>query len=85
MREREARGGVARIGQDRGARARAGPSCARPGRVASRRGSKSHDTHNHRSETDRETKFETRLDKHAIKHDIGQKNMPQHDATLMST
>jgi hypothetical protein len=34
---------------------------ARAGQARSRRGSKSHDTHNRRSETNRETKSETRL------------------------
>jgi hypothetical protein len=36
-------------------------------------GPKTHDTHNHRSEFDREPKSETRRDEHAIKHDIRQK------------
>jgi hypothetical protein len=52
--EREARGG-GRMGGGAGA-------CGL-GRAGSRRGSKSHDTHNHRSEIDRETKSETRLSK----------------------
>ena len=44
------KGGGAHGGRGRGARgagARVGPSWARLGRAGSRRGSKSHDTHNH--------------------------------------
>jgi hypothetical protein len=52
----------------RGARAKAGPSWAGP-----HRGSKSRGTHNHRSESKSRNENQTRLGKHAIKHDIRQK------------
>jgi hypothetical protein len=60
MREREAKGGGAHgKRQDaRGERAKVGPD-----RVWPHRGTKTHDTHNHRSESNRETKSETRLSK----------------------
>jgi hypothetical protein len=75
-------GGGARVGAP-GAR-RVGPGWARLGRARSHRGSKTHDMRNHRSESKRKTKFATRRDEHAIKHDIRQRNMLQHDATPMT-
>jgi hypothetical protein len=47
MRERERREGAARMGGGAGAPGRASQGQAELGRVGSRRGSKSHDTHNH--------------------------------------
>jgi hypothetical protein len=73
------------MGGGAGAPGRASQGQAGLGRVGSRRGSKSHDTHNHWSESKRETKTKTRLYKHAIEHDIKQSNMPRHDATPMTT
>jgi hypothetical protein len=72
MRERERREGPQ--GGGTGARdARARADRAELGRAGSRRGAKTHDTHNHRSESDHEPKSKTRRDEHAIKHDIRQK------------
>jgi hypothetical protein len=51
----------------------AGGTRARAGRAGPHRVSKSRDTHNHRSESNREPKSETRRDEHVIKHDITQK------------
>jgi hypothetical protein len=53
----------------RGAPGRAGPSWARLGRA----GTEAHNTRDHRSEFDHESKSETKRDDLAIKHDIRQK------------
>jgi hypothetical protein len=45
---------------------------------------KTHDTHNHQSESDRELKSATGRDEHATNHDIRQRYMLQHDATPMT-
>jgi hypothetical protein len=45
---------------------------------------KTHDTHNHQTDSDRETKSQTGRDEHATNHDIRQGNMLQHDATPMT-
>jgi hypothetical protein len=71
---------MGRAGGARGARAglgRTGPGWATP-RI------KTHDTHDHQSESDREPKSEIEQDKHATNHDIRQRNMLQHDATPMT-
>jgi hypothetical protein len=67
---RQGRAGWTGLGQ-------AGPGC-----VTSQ--IKTHDTHNHQSESDCELKSETGRDKHATNHDIRQRNMLQHDATPMT-
>jgi hypothetical protein len=59
-RKRRERGGA--WGRGRGARAR-GPERAGLGQAGSRRGAKTHDTHSLRSESNCETKSETRLGK----------------------
>jgi hypothetical protein len=69
MRERERREGARAWGWA-GAPGVRGPG---PGRAGPHRGTKIHDAHNHRSESNHTTKSETRLGKHAIKHDIRQK------------
>jgi hypothetical protein len=51
MRDRERKEGGARMGKGRASGAR-GPERAGLGRAGSRRGAKTHDTHNHRSESD---------------------------------
>jgi hypothetical protein len=66
---KEKKGGGTRMGEGQGARG----ARARLGRARSRRGPKSHDTHNHRSETKRETNSAMRRDERVIKHDIRQK------------
>jgi hypothetical protein len=43
------------------------------GRAGPHHGTKTHDAHNHRLESNRETKSKTRLGKHTIKHNIRQK------------
>jgi hypothetical protein len=60
----------------------AGPGRARPGWVTPL--VKTHNTHNHQSETDHEPKFEMGRDKHTTNHDIRQRKMLQHDATPMT-
>jgi hypothetical protein len=67
------KGGGARMGRwgAGGARAKGGPSWARPSQAGLRwaglhRGSKSCGTHNHRSESKRETKSAMRRDERAI-------------------
>jgi hypothetical protein len=86
MREGEEEGGAHGEGTGaRGAPGQIGPGWAGLGRAGSRHGAKTHDTHNHQSESDGEPKSETRRDEHAIKHDIRQRNMLRHDATLMTT
>jgi hypothetical protein len=73
------RGGAPGVRGPGSSRARLGR--ARPGWARSRRGLKSHDTYNHGSEPNRESKFKTRRGKHAIKHDIRQEicfGMMQH-------
>jgi hypothetical protein len=78
MRERDQGRGARAWGQGRQGRAgRTGP-----GWVTSR--IKVHDTHNHQSESGREPKSETGRDEHTTNHDIGQRNMLQHDATPMT-
>jgi hypothetical protein len=57
-------------GQGRAGQGRAELGQAGLGRTV---GQKTHEAHNHRSESNRETKSETILGKHAIKHDIRQK------------
>jgi hypothetical protein len=69
--------------EGQGVQAKAGPSWAGPGWAAPR--DKTHDTHNHRSESNHETKSETRLSKTRGYTCIRQRNMPRHVATLMST
>ena len=59
-----------------------GPGRAGPGWVTPR--VKTHDTHDHQSESDREPKSETGRDEYATNHDIRQRNMLQHDATPMT-
>jgi hypothetical protein len=83
MREKKRREGAG--AHEEGQGARGAWAKAEPDWVGPHRGTKTHDTHNHRSESNREMKSETRLSTHAIKHDIRQGNMPRHDATLMST
>jgi hypothetical protein len=61
---------------------RAGPGRAGPGWVTS--WIKTHDTHNHQSESDREPKTKMAQDEHASNHDIRQRNMLRHDATPMT-
>jgi hypothetical protein len=71
------------MGRAGGARgARAGLGRAGPGWVTLR--VKTHDTHNHQSEFDREPKSETGRDEHGTNHDIRQRYMLQHDATPMT-
>jgi hypothetical protein len=82
MRERD-QGEGARMGRAGGARGtRAGPGRTGPGWATPR--VKTHDTHDHQSESDREPKSETGRDEHATNHDIRQRNMLQHDATPMT-
>jgi hypothetical protein len=81
MRERDQGEGARAWGRGTGG-ARAGLGWAGPGWVTSR--IKTHDTHNHQSESDREPKSETRRDEHTTNHDIIQRNMLQHDATPMT-
>jgi hypothetical protein len=57
-------------GQGRAGQGRAEIGQAGLGRTV---GQKTHEAHNHRSESNRETKSETILGKHAIKHDIRKK------------
>jgi hypothetical protein len=77
--ERKRSGG----GGAHGARgARAGLGQAGPGWVTPR--VKTHDTHNHQTDSDREPKSQMGRDKHATNHDIIQRNMLQHDATPMT-
>jgi hypothetical protein len=68
------------FGGARAVRGRAGPGWA-----GSRAGMEAHNAHEHWSESICESKSETRQDKRAIKHNIRQKKMLQHDATPMST
>jgi hypothetical protein len=71
------------MGRAGGARgARAGPGRAGPGWATPR--IKTHDTHDHQSESDREPKSKTERDEHATNHDIRQRNMLHHDATPMT-
>jgi hypothetical protein len=82
MRERETRGGGAWGGHGRQGRA----GRARLGWAGPHRGSKSHGTHNHRSEFNSRSKIRNETKQHTrFKHDVRQRNMPWHDATLMST
>jgi hypothetical protein len=84
MRERE-QGEGARMGAEAlGARGPdwAGPGQAGPGWVTPR--VKTHDMHDHQSESDREPKSKKERDKHATNHDIRQRNMLQHDAIPMT-
>jgi hypothetical protein len=77
------RAGARAWGRQGGARgARAGPGQAGPGWATPR--IKTHDTHDHQSESDREPKSETRRDEQATNHDIRPGNMLQHDATHMT-
>jgi hypothetical protein len=69
MRERERREGARR--GDTGARGT--PGQAGPGRAGSRARTVAHNTRDHRSDSNREPKSETRRDEHAIKHNIRQK------------
>jgi hypothetical protein len=45
---------------------------------------KTHDTHNHQTDSDREPKSKMGRDEHATNHDIRQRNMLQHDAIPMT-
>jgi hypothetical protein len=71
---------MGRVGGARGAWAELGR--ARLGWVTPR--VKTHDTHNHQSESYREPKSETGRDEHTTNHDIRQRNMLQHDATPLT-
>jgi hypothetical protein len=72
MRER---GEGARMGgfERQGRVGRAGLSRAGSGWAGSRAGTEAHNTHDHRSESNCESKSEMRRDKRAIKHNIRQK------------
>jgi hypothetical protein len=71
------------MGRAGGARGtRAGLGRTRPGWVTPR--VKTHDTHNHHSESDREPKSQTGRDEHVTNHYIKQRNMLHHDATPMT-
>jgi hypothetical protein len=81
MRERD-QGEGARAWGGQGAPGARGPDRARLGWATP--WIKTHDTHDHQSESDREPKSETEQDEHATNHDIRQRNMLQHDATPMT-